>query len=332
MKKIDRRQFVTSALTGTALAGLLPLASSPAHAQGSWPSKPIRLVVPYPPGGGTDVVSRLIAEPLSQALGQSVIIDNRGGANGIPGCQFVAAAPADGHTILLVLPGQMAVNPALYKDLPYNPVRDFAPIIQLTSFEVALAVNPSVAARNVNELVALAKSKPRGLTLASAGTGSAGHMAAIWFSMKTGVEWLHVPYKGAGPAFTDLIGGQVDLTFATTLSTLPHVRSGKLRALGVTGAKRSAAAPDIPAIAESIPSYEFTQWHGLVAPARTPPEIVARLNAEIGKILQSAQVKEKLASLGSEVRGGSSADFAKTIQADIVRYADVVKVSGMTPD
>ncbi len=331
MNPIERRRFLATALAGAALPGLLATAPA-AHAQTGWPSKPIRLVVPYPPGGGTDVVSRLIAEPLSQALGQSVIVDNKGGANGIVGCQFVASAPPDGHTILLVLPGQMAVNPALYKDLPYNPVRDFAPIIQLTSFEVALVVNPNVPARNVNELVALAKAKPKGLSLASAGTGSAGHMAAIWFAMKTGVDWVHVPYKGAGPAFTDLIGGQVDLTFATTLSTLPHVRAGKLRALGVTGAKRSAAAPDIPAIAESIPSYEFTQWHGLVAPARTPPEIIARMNTEIGKILQQPAVKDKLASLGSETRGGSPAEFAKTIQADITRYADVVKVSGMTPD
>lgn len=331
MQTLKRRRFVASALAGAALPTLWGGATQ-AQAQAAFPSKPIRLVVPYPPGGGTDVVSRLIAEPLAQALGQPVVVDNKGGANGIPGSQFVAAAPPDGHTILLVLPGQLAVNPALYKDLPYHPVRDFAPIIQLTSFEVALVVHPAVPARSVSELVALAKSKPRGLTLASAGTGSAGHMAAIWFAMKTGVDWLHVPYKGAGPAFTDLIGGQVDLTFATTLSTLPHVRAGKLRALGVTGAKRSAAAPDIPAIAESIPNFEFTQWHGLVAPARTPPEIVARLNTEIGKILQLPQVKDKLASLGSEARGGSPAEFARTIQADIVRYADVVKVSGMTPE
>ncbi len=331
MKNIERRRFVATALASAALPSLLAV-SPAARAQAGWPNRPIRLVVPYPPGGGTDVVSRLIAEPLSQALGQPVIVDNKGGANGIVGCQYVAAAPPDGYTILLVLPGQLAVNPALYKSLPYHPVRDFAPIIQLTTFELTLAVNPSLPARNVTELVALAKAKPGTLTLASAGTGSAGHMAAIWFAMKTGVEWLHVPYKGAGPAFTDLIGGQVDLTFATTLSTLPHVRNGKLRALGVTGAKRSAGAPDIPAIAESIPSYEFTQWHGLVAPARTPPEVIARLNTEIGKILQRTQEKEKLLSLGSEARGGSPADFAKTIQADITRYADLVKVSGMTAE
>ncbi len=331
MTNIERRRFVATALASAALPSLLAVAPK-AHAQAGWPNRPIRLVVPYPPGGGTDVVSRLIAEPLSQALGQPVIVDNKGGANGIVGCQYVAGAPPDGYTILLVLPGQLAVNPALYKSLPYHPVRDFAPIIQLTSFELTLAVNPLLPARNVNELVALAKAKPGTLTLASAGSGSAGHMAAIWFAMKTGAEWLHVPYKGAGPAFTDLMGGQVDLTFATTLSTLQHVRNGKLRALGVTGAKRSAAAPDIPAIAESIPSYEFTQWHGLVAPARTPPELIARLNSEIGKILQRPHEKEKLLSLGSEARGGSPADFAKTIQADIKRYADLVKVSGMTAE
>ena len=332
MTNIDRRSFVTSALAGAALPGLLATSPS-AQAQAGWPSKPIRLVVPYPPGGGTDVVSRLIAEPLSQALGQPVIVDNKGGANGIPGCQFVASAPPDGHTILLVLPGQMAVNPALYKDLPYNPVRDFAPIIQLTSFEVALAVNPSVAARNVNELVALAKSKPRGLTLASAGTGSAGHMAAIWFSMKTGVEWLHVPYKGAGPAFTDLIGGQVDLTFATTLSTLPHVRSGKLRALGVTGAKRSAAAPDIPAIAETVPGYVATSWYGIGAPAGTPEPILARLETAIAEALKSADIQKRWNDdLGLDMPPPGRAGFDQFLAEDRKIWEPAVKASGVKLD
>jgi tripartite-type tricarboxylate transporter receptor subunit TctC len=245
----------------------------------------------------------------------------------------VATAPADGHTILLVLPGQMAVNPALYKDLPYNPVRDFAPIIQLTSFEVALAVNPSVAARNVNELVALAKSKPRGLTLASAGTGSAGHMAAIWFSMKTGVEWLHVPYKGAGPAFTDLIGGQVDLTFATTLSTLPHVRSGKLRALGVTGAKRSAAAPDIPAIAETVPGYVATSWYGIGAPAGTPEPILARLETAIAEALKSADIQKRWNDdLGLDMPPPGRAGFDQFLAEDRKIWEPAVKASGVKLD
>ena len=279
-----------------------------------WPTKPIRLVVPYPPGGGTDVVARLIAEPLTQALNQSVFIDNKGGANGIIGCNFVANAPADGYTILLVLPSQMSVNPALYKKSSYDPIQDFAPIIQLTSFEVALVIHPSLEVNNVTELI---------------GTGSSGHMAAVWFALKTGVDWVHIPFKGAGPAYADLLAGSEQLMFATTLSTLPYVRSGKLKALGVTGATRSLAAPDIPAIAESVPGYEFTQWHGLVAPAKTPPEVIAKLNGEIAKILKMPKIRERFASLGSEVVGGSPQEFDKLIKSELVRYADIVKITGM---
>ena len=318
------RRFLSVALACTTV-----LAASVACAQAKYPSRPVHLVVPYPPGGGTDVVSRLIADPLAQAMGQPVIIDNKGGANGVVGCQFVANAAPDGHTILLVLPGQMAVNPALIKNLAYDPVRDFAPIIQLTSFEVALVVHPSLPANNVKELVALAKSKPGSLHLASAGTGSSGHMAAVWFAMKTGVEWVHVPYKGAGPAFTDLLGGQEQLMFSTTLSALPYVRNGRLRALGTTGQKRSLAAPDIPAIAESIPGYDFTQWHGLVAPAKTPRDIIAKLNTEIAGVLRLPQVREKLAGLDAEAVGGSPAEFAELIQAEMRRYASIVRTSGM---
>jgi tripartite-type tricarboxylate transporter receptor subunit TctC len=294
-----------------------------------FPNKPIRLVVPYPPGGGTDVVARLIAEPLTQALNQSVYIDNKGGANGIIGCNFVANAQADGYTILLVLPSQMSVNPALYKKASYDPIQDFAPIIQLTSFEVALVIYPSLEVNSVTELIQYAKSKPGSLSLASAGTGSSGHMAAVWFAMKTGIDWVHIPFKGAGPAFADLLAGSEQVMFATTLSTLPYVRSGKLKALGVTGATRSAAAPEIPAIAESVPGYEFTQWHGLVAPAKTPAEVIAKLNNEIAKILKTPKMRERFASLGSEVVAGSPQDFDKLIKNELTRYADIVKITGM---
>ncbi|MDB5807168.1 MAG: hypothetical protein JWN73_4490 [Betaproteobacteria bacterium] len=294
-----------------------------------FPDHPIRWVVPYPPGGGTDVVSRLIAEPLARVIGQPVIVDNKGGANGVVGAQFVTGSPPDGYTVMLVLPAQMSVNPALMKNLAYDPVRDFAPVVQLTSFEVAMFVNPAVPANNVKEFLALAKSRPGAMRLASAGTGSTGHMAAVWFQMKTGVEWIHVPYKGAGGAFTDLLGGQEDVMFATTLSALPYVRSGRLRALGTTGLKRSAAAPEIPTIAESLPGFEFSQWHGIVAPAKTPPEIVAKLNASIAEVLKLPQVKEKLASLDSETVGGSPAEFARLIASDMGRYAGIVKASGM---
>lgn len=302
-----------------------------AHAQ-NWPNKPIRLVVPYPPGGGTDVVARLIAEPLSQELGQTVFIDNKGGANGIIGCNFVANSLPDGYTILLVLPAQMAVNPALYKKSSYDPIQDFSPIVQLTSFEVALVVHPSLPVGNVNELIQLAKSKPGSLSLASAGTGSSGHMAAVWFAMKTGVDWLHIPFKGAGPAFADLLAGHEQVMFATTLSTLPYVKTGKLKALGVTGTSRSEAAPDIPSISESVDGYEFTQWHGFVAPAKTPAEIIGKLNSEIVKILKTSKVREKLHSLGSEPVGGSPQEFSQLIKSDLVRYSNIVKITGMKPE
>jgi len=298
----------------------------------SWPSKPIRLVVPYPPGGGTDVVARLVAEPLSQELGQTVFIDNKGGANGIIGCNFVANSAPDGYTILLVLPAQMSVNPALYKKPSYDPIQDFSPIVQLTAFEVALVVHPSLGVNNVNELIALAKSKPGSLSLASAGTGSSGHMAAVWFAMKTGADWVHVPFKGAGPAFADLLAGHAQVMFATTLSTLPYVRTGKLKALGVTGSSRSHAAPEIASIGESVAGYEFTQWHGLVAPAKTPAEIVGKLHLEIVKLLKSPKVRDKLASLGSEPVGGTPLEFAALIKSELTRYADIVKLTGMKPE
>jgi len=182
---------------------------------------------------------------------------------------------------------------------------------------------------NVTELIGYAKSHPGSLSLASAGTGSSGHMAAVWFALKTGVDWVHIPFKGAGPAFADLLAGSEQLMFATTLSTLPYVRSGKLKALGVTGATRSPAAPDIPAIAESVPGYEFTQWHGLVAPAKTPPDVIAKLNGEIAKILKMPKIRERFASLGSEVVGGSPQEFDKLIKSELVRYADIVKITGM---
>jgi tripartite-type tricarboxylate transporter receptor subunit TctC len=265
-------------------------------------------------------------------LGQAVFIDKKCGANCIIGCNFVANSAPDGYTILLVLPAQMSVNPALYKKPSYDPIQDFAPIIQLTAFEVALVVHPSLGVNTVNELIALAKSKPRSLSLASAGTGSSGHMAAVWFAMKTGTDWVHIPFKGAGPAFADLLAGHTQVMFATTLSTLPYVRTGKLKALGVTGSSRSHAAPEIASIGESVAGYEFTQWHGLVAPAKTPAEIVGKLNLEIVKLLKSPKVRDKLSSLGSEPVGSTPLEFAALIKSELTRYADIVKLTGMKPE
>lgn len=298
----------------------------------SYPARPIRFVVPYPPGGGTDIVTRLISPPLAEGLGQQIVIDNRGGAGGIIGTEIVAKALPDGYTMLFVVPAQTSVNPALYKSLPYDPLRDFAPVTQLTIYELAMVAHPSLPASSVKQLLALAKAKPGTINLGSAGSGSAGHMAAEWFRMMTGVQWVHVPYKGAGPALTELIGGQVQVLFATTLATLPHVRAGRLKPLGVTGTKRSPAAPDVPTIAESVPGYEFTQWQGVVVPAKTPRAIIKRLNAELVKVMNLPRVKERVLELGSIPVGSTPEQFAVLLKSELEKYAKIVKAAGIKVD
>ncbi len=260
------------------------------------------------------------------------MIDNRGGAGGIIGTEIVAKALPDGYTMLFVVPAQMSVNPALYKTLPYDPLHDFAPVTQLTIYELAMVAHPSLPASSVKQLLALAKAKPGTINLGSAGSGSAGHMAAEWFRMMTGVQWVHVPYKGAGPALTELIGGQVQVLFATTLATLPHVRAGRLKALGVTGTKRSPAAPDVPTVAESVPGYEFTQWQGVVVPAKTPRAIIKRLNAELVKVMNLPRVKERVLELGSIPVGSTPEQFAALLKSELEKYAKIVKAAGIKVD
>ena len=309
----------------TVIAALVVSFATTAVAQAAYPDKPIRFVVPYGAGGPGDSVSRLIGAGLTKRMGQQVIIDLRPGASTIVGTEIVAKAPADGYSILTISTTH-AVNPALYKKLPYDPLRDFSPVTLMVATPFMLCVNPKVPANSVKELVALAKSKPDLLAYGSGGTGSSLHLTAELFKGQAGIRMLHVPYKGAGPAFIDLIGGQVQVVFSSTVSSLPHVKSGQVRVLAVTSLKRVSAAQDVPTLAESgFPGFESSSWFGVLAPAKTPPDIVARLQREIAETLKTAEVGEVLANLGGEPGGMPSAEFAAYFRAEIVKWGKVVR-------
>jgi tripartite-type tricarboxylate transporter receptor subunit TctC len=289
----------------------------------------LRIISPFAPGGGNDALCRTLAPKLSEGLKQPVVIDNRAGANGIVGTEVAARAAPDGYTIILI-PSGHAVNATLYRKLPYDTLKDFTPITLVASSPLVLAAHPSLPAKNVKELVTLAKARPGQLSYGSAGIGSSGHLGGAQFEVLTGAKLLHVPYKGMGVVITDLMSGQVSLTFGTSLSVVPHVRSGRLRALASTGAQRSIALPDLPTVAEAgVPGYEASLWYGFVGPARIPPEIVRRLNAEIVAVLGMAEIRERLAGQGVEARPTSSAEFAKLLASDIERWAKVVQRAGI---
>ena len=301
------------------------------HAQ-SYPSRTIRLVVPYVPGGGVDFVGRLIAQKLTEAFGQTVFVDNRPGGGTNIGSELVARAAPDGYT-LLVGGVPNTANMALYQKLPYDTLKDFAPVILIDTAPNLLAVHPSVPAKSVRELIGLAKVKRGALTYASAGIGSSNHLAGELFRVMAGIDIVHIPYKGGGAAITDLLAGQVSMYFGTTPSTLPFVQNGKLRALGVTTAKRTAAAPEVPTIAEAgLPGYEQSAWHGLLAPAGTPEPVIAKLHAEMSKAVRSRDLIDKFAAQGIDVIGGSPAEFAAFIRGDIAKYAKLVKTAGIKID
>jgi tripartite-type tricarboxylate transporter receptor subunit TctC len=312
----------------TILAGVLALAAGTAAAQ-AYPTKPVRMVVPFPAGGATDIVGRLIAQKLSEAWRQQVFVDNRAGAGGTIGSDVAARAPADGYTILMGTSSTHAIAPSLYSKLPYDPVRDFAPITLVASATVLLAVHPSVPAKNVRELIALAKKQPNALSFASSGTGGISHLIGEHFKSLAGIQMLHVPYKGDTPALIDLTAGQVSLMFGTAVSFLPHVKAGRLNALAVTNPKRSPTLPKIPTISESgLPGFEALQWFGLFAPAGTPKEVISRLHGEIVKSLQLPDVQERLTGLGADVVGNTPEEFAAFLKADAAKWAKVVKESG----
>ncbi len=304
----------------------------PAGAQAPWPQKPIRMVVPFPAGGGTDILARLVAVKMGEPLGQQVIIDNRPGAGGTIGTDIAAKAPADGYTIIMVS-GSHAINPGLYPKLPYDTLNDFAPITQIATSPGVLVVHPALPVKSVRDLIALARSKPGQLNYASAGSGTPPHLAGELFKTMAHVDMVHVPYKGNVPAFADMLAGLVSLSFPSMPSAVPHIKSGRLRALGVTSAKRWPGAPEIPTIAESgLPGYESTSWYGMLAPARTPSAIVTRLHDVIVAALGLPDLKEKLASQGLDAVGNTPAQFAAAIKTEITKWAKVVKASGAKPE
>jgi len=316
-------------ITRLLLLCLLALASA-AYAQ-EYPTRPIRLIVPFAPGGGNDTVARLVGDSLGKRLDQPVVVDNRPGAGGVVGAESAAKAPADGYTLFLGGVGSHAINPNLHKDLPYDPIKDFAAVSLLASAPLILVVHPSVPAQSVQQLIAYAKSHPGKLNYASNGKGSSSHLAAVMFSNLADIDMVHIPYKGLAPALTDLLSGQDQLMFSSVVAILPQVRAGKLRALAVTSHKRMALLPDIPTIAESgLPGYETSSWYGILAPAGTRPEIVRRLHDEIVKVLAQDDVRQALAREGAEPVGDTPEEFTEFIRAEGQRLGAVIK-SGKVP-
>jgi tripartite-type tricarboxylate transporter receptor subunit TctC len=302
---------------------------APASAQQPYPVKPIRIISPFAPGGGNDALCRTIAPKLAENVKQQVIVDNRPGANGIVGTELAARSAPDGYTIVLI-PSGHAVNASLHRKLPYDSIKDFTPITLVGSSPLVVAVHPSLPVKNIKELVAFAKARPEQLTFGSAGVGSSGHLAGALFETITATKMVHVPYKGMGLVVSDLMGGQVSLTFGTSLSVVPHVRSGRLRALAITGAQRSPALPELPTVAESgVPGYEASLWYGFVGPARLPQEIVRRLNSEIVSVLGMPDVRERLASQGVDPQPSTPEAFARLLVSDLERWAKVVQRAGV---
>jgi tripartite-type tricarboxylate transporter receptor subunit TctC len=317
-----------------ALAAVVSLAAvSTLAAAQAWPSKPIKYVVPFAAGGTTDILARTISEKLSVALGQPVVVENKPGAGGGVGAAEVAKAAPDGYTIMGGTISTHAINASLYKNLPYDPVKDFAAITLIARVPNMLVINNDIPAKNVAELIALMKASPGKWSFASSGNGTSQHLSGELFKGMAGVEMQHIPYKGSPPALTDVMGGQVNMTFDNITTAWTLAKSGKLRALAVTTAKRSPVAPDVPTLAESgLPGYEVGSWQGVFAPAGTPPDIVKRLNAEIVKIINSPDVQKKLLELGAEPVGNSSEEFSALVKTEVVKWGDVVKKSGAKVD
>ena len=318
-----------------ALAG--SVAAHPAIAQekaaaDSYPNRPIRYIIPYAVGGGTDILGRIVAQRLSERLGQQVVVDNRPGATAIIGSEILARSAPDGYTMMTANIAHGA-NPFLHKELPYDTIRDFAPVTLMAVLPNLLVVHPSVPAKSVPEFIALAKSKPGQLTYGTAGGGSANHLAMELFKVSTGTNIIHVPYKGGGPAVVDLVGGQINAIFLTVPPALQHVRAGKLRALGISSNQRSAALPDVPTVMEAgVPGFEVYEWQGIVVPAGTPKAIIDRLHRDITHVLELPDVRERISGLGAEVKAGTPAEFAQFIRRELALWAKVVKQAGLRAD
>jgi len=322
-------RFLATLVLAAATLPLMPIA----HAQ-AFPDKPVVLVIPFPPGGPTDAMARTLAAEMQDRLGQPMIVENRAGAGGNIGAEYVARAAPDGQTLLFGTSGPLAINASLYRKVNYDPVKSFAPVIQVGHLPNILVVNPSVPAKNVKELIAYAKANPNKLSYASSGNGASSHLAGVLFNASAGVDLQHIPYKGTGPALNDLLGGQVSMSFTDVLTALPYVKTGKLRALGVTTTERSQALPDVPTIAEQgVPGYDVSVFFGIVAPAGTPPDRIAKLNQAFVEVLDTPKVKQLFASQGLEPAPSSTPQqLGKFIQAQVTKWAGVVKQAGAQLD
>ena len=320
--RVILRIMLTAALAGSGLSG------TGASAQ-TWPAKPIRVIVPFPAGGTSDVLARALGQKLNQAWGQPVIVENRAGANGNIGAALVARSAPDGYTLLLMDVGALCISPSVYHDLAFDPARDFAPVTMISYSPHVFAVHPRIAAKTLQELIALAKASPGKLNFATAGAGSAQHLAGIDFALRSGIQWTYIHYKGGGPAITDSIAGHSDVLVNGMLPVYPHVKGGRLRALAVSSARRTPAAPDIPTVAETLHGFETGSWQGVLAPAGTPADIVNKLNAELRRILALPAIKAQLAAQGTEVRAGTPEAMNSFIRTEIARWSKVVKESGV---
>jgi tripartite-type tricarboxylate transporter receptor subunit TctC len=315
----------------TLLAAAAFAATLPAAAQ-NFPQRPVRFVVPYAPGGSTDTLARSMGTRMSELLGQQVVVDNRPGANGDIGMTIVAKAPADGYSIVLGYIANLAIGPSLYEKMPYDPVKDFAPITQVAGAPNIFVLHPSLPAKTFKEFLGYARANPKKVSFASAGVASVGHLTGELLNELAGTDMQHIPYRGSGQAVTDLLGGHIKVMISGMSSTLAHVRSGKLVAIAVTSAKRSPSAPEVPTIGETFPGVEASAWYGVLAPAGTPKAVVARLNADIHKSLQDPAVEKRLANVGFEITYGTPEQFAAYIKSEIKKWAKVVKASGAKPE
>jgi len=323
---------VVAVKSALALTVIMLMATTPIAAAEDYPTRPITLVVGYAAGGGNDIMARVAAEKMSPLIGQQIVIENRGGAGGSIATRAVAKAAPDGYTLVIGGTGTLAINPTLYSNVGYDPRKDFAPIGLIGTSALVLVVHPSIPAHNVKELIAYAKANPGKLTYASAGVGSGIHLSTEYFRFEAGIEMTHVPYKGSAPMLTDLLAGQVQVTFDNLPSSIGHIKAGKLRALAVTTAQRSAELPDVPTVAETVPGYEASAFFGLVAPKGTPPEVIEVLNKEINAALKDSGMQAKLKQLGGTPIPGSAADFGKLLAGETAKWEKVVHAANLSVD
>ena len=310
---------------------VLACAGATAFAQ-AFPSKPVRIIVAFPPGGGTDIVARTMSPKLSEALGQQVVVDNRAGASGMVGTELAAKSAPDGHTMFMGTLGNLCVNPLLFPKAPFDVARDFVPLTQAVSVTFILYVHPSFPVKTVKDLIALTKSRPGQINYASSGSGGAPHLAAELFNSLAGVKMVHVAYKGSGPSFIDVLGGQVPLTFDSLTQGLPYVKSGRLRAVATLGPRRTQVLPEVPTVGETLPGYEVVNWFGIVVPAATPRDIVNRLHSEVVKVLRIPDIRERLSAQGSDPVGSSTEEFGAFMKVETAKWARVIKEANIRAD